>query len=591
MLKDVESQIRCTRYFLDRDIPLSKRNNDFYCDILTVMSCIWFDASLQPELVNTRWVNALGREPVLSLMCILKDADFWLISQKFSSYGGFKRHLHACYPSSGLLLGPISGLIARFYSTGEGLPRIRTCLRFATRANFPEPLGLEKEAFEAWCDTCLSPWNEVDVQQEACVLREIFPRTQAILRVDDFIGRFGPGASADVRQPCLLSKYQSFKTDPMLDYVGNKVGFHPHEMPICGQGLERTGHLHFVPKWLDKLRTVTMEPCSLMFYQLGLARCMINSIQKSRWRRHIDLTKADLNADLAWLGSLDGSYATIDLSHASDSVKLELVRALFFGTALREPLLGTRSRDVEYEGRYYTPTYFAPMGSGLCFPVECAVFASIVDVIMRRHDDRRAWRVYGDDIVVPTDRYTEVCERLLELGFEVNLDKSFGEPTPGFRESCGGDFFKGENVRPVYCSRFWEGLPKKSRVKPSMIESCIDLANRLVHYKQARLRVIEALLQVRPQVYFDPSGESGIFTVGPTNYRAKSRWNEGLQREEVYVGQMKVRHTTHNPEHEGIRYFETLRAMAYSPACAERMPISISRPCRPTWSGAWKQAW
>lgn len=358
-------------------------------------------------------------------------------------------------------------------------------------------------------------------------------------------------------------------------------------MPLVRDKDIRTGKLLFVPKWLDKLRTVSIEPCSLMFYQLGIAKCMLLTIAKTPWRRHIDLAKADLNQDLAWLGSLDGEYATIDLSSASDLVKKDLVKRLFAQTSLRTLLLATRSRRVEYQGQLLDPEYFAPMGSGLCFPVECCVFAAVVDAVMHRERDRRAWRVYGDDIIVPTNRYDAVVTRLEQLGFQVNPDKSYAGPA-GFRESCGGDYMFGEDVRPIYVSRFWEGLPKSTRCRPSMIESCIDLANRLVHYKQARLRVIESLLLVRPRVLFGSDGESGIFSTEATNYRAKARWNEAYQRNEYYTGLTKVRSEKDKLEHEHLRYFETLRAMAERPACAERMPISISPSAPPIWGGAWR---
>lgn len=587
-LKVVESQIRCARYCFTVDQPLDAVNQRFIADLYTVMACIWFDVSLNPALVNKRWVSALCSEPVSRVVSLLKDVDYWLVSQNHTTYDGFKRHLQADYPGVGQLISPLSRNIAHFYEVGEGLPRLRTALRFATRANFPSPLGLEEKAWEDWQEICLSPWNKVNVQPEAEALRRIFPRGKGIWNIENFLGRFGPGASCDARDTSLLAKYQSVKTDPMLDFIGLHVGIQPCDMPICNtEPLERVGRLHFVPKQLDKLRTVTMEPAVLMFYQLGGFRWITDVIRRSPWRSHIDLQRADLNQDLAWLGSLDGSYATIDLSSASDCVKLDLVKALTSKTSLYELLIGTRSRLVEYNGQVYRPEYFAPMGSGLCFPVECLTFASIVDEVMRHNGDRRAWRVYGDDIIVPSDRYDETTDRLRQLGFKPNADKSFSGP-PGFRESCGGDYFLGENVRPVYVSRFWQGLCYKKRHKPSLIESNIDLANRLFDYKAARLRVIEGLLAVQPPVLFDSDGESGLFTPTPTNYRAKSRWNEDLQRTEYLCGQTKNRREKDKLEHEGIRLFETLRAMEGASACAEHRPISISRSLPPTWSGAWR---
>lgn len=586
-LQVVESQIRRTIYSYDGNQPLPDKDQKFMADLYTVMACIWYDASLQPALVSKRWVYELVK-PVSLIMSALKDVDYWLISQEHRSYDDFKHHLRTSYPGFGQFFSPLAGNISRFYSTGEGLPELRTALRFATRANLPDPVGLVDEAFEAWQNTALQEWDWVDMQQESRSLKEIFPRRAGFQQLDNFIGRFGPGVSYDCKDSSRLEKYLSFKTDNLLNYLGQHVDFSPYEVPTCREGLERIHAIHFVPKQLDKLRTVSMEPPSLMFYQLGVQRAMISMINRSRWRYHINFERADLNQDLAWLGSIDGSFATIDMSSASDTVRYRMVRSLFDGTCLREALVLSRSRLALYEGELYMPTYFAPMGSGCCFPVETCVFASVVDSVMQSHGDRRAWRVYGDDIVVPGNRFDEVVSRLTQLGFVINLDKSFYGDHGGFRESCGGDFFYGENVRPVYVSRFWGGLCHGHRCPPSLIESNIDLANRLIRYPQARLRVIESLLALKPVPLFDVDGESGLFSTTPTNYRSKSRYNEDYQRNEYWTGITKVRSEKDKLEHEGIRYFETLRAMAERPLCKERLPISVSRTLLPIWSGAWR---
>lgn len=552
-------------------------------DLYTIMSCIWYDVSLQPALVNRRWVTALMQEPIDRVIGALKDIDYWLIT---GANGSFKHYLRANYPTMGQFFAPLSRNIVSFQMSHEGLPRLRTAIRFATRANFPDPLGLEEDAWAAWQETCLKPWNEVDVEHEREIISRVFPRRKGMLQLDGFVGRFGPGSSAFMRSPSLEDKYHAFKTDALLNYFGNKVDFRPCDMPRCSDGLSRVSETMFVPKWLDKLRTVSMEPPSLMFYQLGVHECMQRMIRRSRWGRHIDLMNAELNADLAWEGSLTGEFATIDLSSASDTVRLELVRTLFHNSCLREALVCCRSRQTSYNGEIYTPTYYAPMGSGLCFSVECCAFACVIDSIMTHHHDRRAWRVYGDDIVLPTDYAEEAMDRLEQLGFLVNRDKSF-YGSSGFRESCGGDYYLGENVRPVYISRFWGGLPRR-RSSPSLIESNIDLANRLFQYRYARLRVIESLLQVRPRVLFDGSGENGIFSLAPTNYHAKARWNEGLQRTEYHVGMPIVRREPDNPESEDIRLFEWFREREAGQPCVGESRTSISRVRKPLWGASWR---
>jgi hypothetical protein len=56
--------------------------------------------------------------------------------------------------------------------------------------------------------------------------------------------------------------------------------------------------------------------------------------------------------------------------------------------------------------------------------------------------------VFGDDIIVRKDSYDFIVKALNMFGFLVNDDKSFN--VGYFRESCGGDFYKGHDIRGVY---------------------------------------------------------------------------------------------------------------------------------------------
>lgn len=588
-LEAVESQIRCTKGVLTwNGQKLSARNEEFMMDLYTIMSCLWFDVSLSPGLLNPRWVTSLMKEPVDQLIAFLKDLDFFLISGRNLSEASFNHWRKATYPQMGQILAPLKENCIQFIKTGVGLQELRTALRHITRANFPEPLGQEEEAFEKWKEVCLKPDATVDVSEEAAILASIFPRRRSVAQLDVFRPKFGPGASYGLEDRSLLSKYCDFADDPMLRYVGHKVDFLPTDMPRLRSGeLKRIHRVHFVPKQLDKLRVVSMEPCSLMFYQLGIMEHMMDCIRHSRWRNHIDLNDAEKNKELAWEGSLTGEYATIDLSSASDSVRLWHVKSMFKDTGIREMLLGTRSREAEYDGVLYTPTYFAPMGSGTCFPTECAVFAAVVDRVMRHNHDARAWRVYGDDIICPSDRAEEVISRLQELGFLVNVEKSFFDTKPGFRESCGGDYYLGEDVRPNYVSRKWAGLSPSPR-HPSEIEGLIDTANSLFKFKYARLRTIKALLQVKPGVQFDATGENGVFSRSATNCHLKSRWNEDYQRTEYLAGALSTTRDSSSMGYEDIRLFEFLRAAESRKTVLSDSVTSIARANSPKWSAKWQ---
>lgn len=55
---------------------------------------------------------------------------------------------------------------------------------------------------------------------------------------------------------------------------------------------------------------------------------------------------------------------------------------------------------------------------------------------------------YGDDIIVPTEFAGDVVATLRFFGFTPNPRKTFVEGW--FRESCGGDFYRGQPVRALY---------------------------------------------------------------------------------------------------------------------------------------------
>jgi hypothetical protein len=90
-------------------------------------------------------------------------------------------------------------------------------------------------------------------------------------------------------------------------------------------------------------------------------------------------------------------------------------------------------------------------------------------------------RVYGDDIVVPVDYARSVADELEAYGLKVNRRKSFW--TGKFRESCGAEYYDGEDVSIV---RFRRDLPTQRRfgkeIKGEEAErflSAVSLRNQL----------------------------------------------------------------------------------------------------------------
>lgn len=201
--------------------------------------------------------------------------------------------------------------------------------------------------------------------------------------------------------------------------------------------------LSFVPKTAKTHRVIAVEPLLNGFVQKGIDLEM----RKRLKRVGIDLRSQSRNQEMAREGSRtddDESFVTIDLSSASDSISIELVRYLLPDDWFR---LLDRTRSKYYSLNDLTSRYnkFCSMGNGFCFPLETIIFASAcfssgcgkpgVDFM-----------VYGDDIIVRKKYASDVLALLAHWGFKMNADKTFLEGP--FRESCGSDWFGGEDVRP-----------------------------------------------------------------------------------------------------------------------------------------------
>jgi hypothetical protein len=211
-----------------------------------------------------------------------------------------------------------------------------------------------------------------------------------------------------------------------------------------------------VDKDVDKRRFIAVEPTLNMFFQQGLM-----AIFYSRLRPFVNMTTAqELHRELAHQASRDGSLATIDWSSASDCVSSDLVRFL-----LPPKWWGwidtVRTGFVSIKGDIQPCYMFATMGNATTFPLETIVFLSIGYALCQLDSNPNRVHVipdfrnlpvsvFGDDCIVPINVADEYVSILSSVGFIVNEAKTFMTEGPGFRESCGGDFFRGFPVRPVF---------------------------------------------------------------------------------------------------------------------------------------------
>lgn len=289
-----------------------------------------------------------------------------------------------------------------------------------------------------------------------------------------------------------------------------------------------------VPKDSRGPRLICMEPREMMYIQQGLMRWLYAHVEQhpltAGW---VNFTDQFINRNLAREASIHLEYATLDLKDASDRVRWDLVKAIFPPRWV-DALEACRTEYVELpNGEVYGPlNKFASMGSAVCFPIEALTFWALIkgglniDVY-----------VYGDDLIVPTTAVEAVMSTLELFSLRVNADKSCYKTR--FRESCGGDYYGGQDV----------GYVKVRHEVQRNVNShlaAVDFCNEIIYHfgEKAALR-----LMARVDDYYGPH----VRTLAqiPLSYRCCSgasniaffrrRWNKHLQKYEFNIPIVKTR--------------------------------------------------
>jgi hypothetical protein len=288
----------------------------------------------------------------------------------------------------------------------------------------------------------------------------------------------------------------------------------------------RYNKLDFVPKTARTHRSIAIEPLLNGFLQKGIEKELCGFLR----RIGIDLSNQTRNQALAREGSMGGSdpYATIDLSAASDSISLELVYDLLPPGWVRL-LEDARSPSYLLPGETDTKRYhkFCSMGNGFCFPLESLIFASLAHAVTTVCGHPGDFSVYGDDIVVPQSAALLLKEVLGDAGFALNTDKSF--IVGPFRESCGADWYAGQDVRPVTFDKALTDLRDAMSLHNSFLRS------RRTEMASKEVRKVLLGLACKPSLqFFRPGREPGdtCFSV-PLDTAIRSpfvRWDRLMQQ-------------------------------------------------------------
>lgn len=207
-----------------------------------------------------------------------------------------------------------------------------------------------------------------------------------------------------------------------------------------------------VPKSYKSARIVFPDTTIGGYLSRGLGDMIREALEKGT---SIDLAlQQELHRKWAQEASVTGQSATIDMKKASDSYVRRHMEYLMPEDWLRA-LDAVRVEDYEVDGVYRRFKSFMLMGSGHTFPLQTLLFYSLAEATRILMKVRGRVSVYGDDIIIPTRMAPGFVGTMTELGFKINSEKSFLDKhdpdMPSmtlFRESCGGDFKGGVDVRP-----------------------------------------------------------------------------------------------------------------------------------------------
>ncbi len=207
-----------------------------------------------------------------------------------------------------------------------------------------------------------------------------------------------------------------------------------------------------VAKDAVKKRGICVEPSINVFFQLAIGEIISKRMRKTLgWDKSIC---QDQHKILARIGSLTGAIATIDLSNASDTVCSNLVK-LLLPSDWYDLVDRLRSSHTFIKGKWVRLEKFSSMGNGFTFELETLLFFTLVRVLQALEPMTEdpytpgvTTSVFGDDIIVPSSVAPSTLAALSFFGFTPNKDKTFIDGR--FRESCGGDYFAGHDVRPHF---------------------------------------------------------------------------------------------------------------------------------------------
>lgn len=384
----------------------------------------------------------------------------------------------------------------------------------------------------------------------------------------DYSGKHGPGAVADQRRNGNKFLFPTWSARLERVFPLADVGLANYncwidaiskpDVPYGFNDVEEPSVLIAVPKTQKAPRLIAKESIANQWCQQSILNYLVKMVDRVSIGSCLSFDSQELSRDAARRASATESFATIDLSSASDRVSCWLVERLFRRNySLLDALQASRTSSIRQSidkksPEVYQLRKFSTMGSAITFPLQSYIYAMIcVSALLSQRgltaipsNIRKVAKevlVFGDDIIIPVDVTGTVIAMLGHLGFKVNHDKSFW--IGKFRESCGMDAFMGHDVTPAYITQ----PPQQDRPESMIasVELCKNFFKKSLYNAAEMIEKTSTkipLLRLLPRVPVD-SGAFGWPCVWH-QLPPRKKWDAKLQRWLYWTAIPKVKQST-----------------------------------------------
>jgi hypothetical protein len=390
--------------------------------------------------------------------------------------------------------------------------------------------------------------------------------------------KHGPGAVSDAKTGSFKYKFPTWSQRlqaifPFEEFGLPSISSVEDSSSYPSDAEQHSKHIA-VPKTQTGPRLIASEPTCNQWSQQCIRDYLYTRTSGKRHplRDSISFHDQAPSRTLALLGSKTGLYSTIDLKSASDRVSTWLVERVFRrNKSLLDALIASRTRYLFNPIDKKLPTHvklrkFSTQGSALTFPIQSIVFSCICiavghhlrgiesPTIRSVHKIGKQVRVFGDDLIVPSNWVPLVVETLQSLFLRVNVSKTHSKGN--FRESCGMDAYMGYDVTPAYLRAFYQ------ESAPSTTASLVTVSNNF--FTKGLWHVADWIRSTLPRhirddipVVSSRSGVSGwISYVGP-QIKTRNRFNPNTHVWETLCLQLrsKVRRVHQGGFESLLQYF------------------------------------